>query len=84
MLSIINQTGNTKLDISMYFIEKDRSSNTYGICSVDPGTNNLLWLGIYDKKEQAEKVFEQMICAENEQMFPCFTKGQIYRLPKNE
>lgn len=74
MLSIVNQNGDTKLDVTLYF-KKRNVDGAYVICSVDYAYNTI-YLGMYSTKEQCDKVFEEMLSQE-------FRQTTLYRLPED-
>lgn len=73
MLSVVNQNGDTKLDIKLYY--KKCEVKCYSIVAVENEHN--YYLAQYSTKEQCDEVFEQML--EFEEKTEC-----IYRLPKDE
>ena len=74
MLSVVNQTGDTKLDLTLYW-KQDNEDESYSIMAL--GSEHNYYLARYTTKEQCDKVFEQMI--DFEEKLNC-----IYRLPKDE
>ena len=75
MISIVNQNGDTKLDVTIYF-KQQNSIDFYSICTLD-SDRNVCYLARYTAKEQCDEVFEQML--DWEEKLNC-----IYRMPKDE
>ena len=77
MLSVINQNGDTKLDVSLYYKKQVNCNLPYAICSLD-SEHSVLYLAMYTKKKQQEEVFEDMIHWEEN------NKDKIYRMPDDK
>lgn len=76
MISVLNQNGDTKLDITLYF-KKKHTDTKYSICTTD-SANNVCYLASYSTQAQCDEVFNYMIKWEQD------LNTLIFCLPKDE
>lgn len=76
MISVLNQNGDTKLDITMYF-KKKHTNTLWSICTIDTARNEN-YLARYSTKKQCDEVFNSMLYWEQH------LETQIYCFPKDD